>query len=77
MILGAFYAGYLVTQIPGGYLSERFGGKHTFGLGILSTAIFTLSSPFVIQNNPWPFIVLRFAEGVGEVSADLCHDMVY
>lgn len=66
IILGAFYAGYLVTQIPGGYLSERFGGKYTFGLGILSTAILTLLSPFVIQNNPWPFIVLRFAEGVGE-----------
>jgi len=35
--------------VPGGLLSEKFGGKYTLGLGILSTAIFTLITPVVIN----------------------------
>lgn len=35
--------------MPGGLLSEKFGGKYTLGLGILSTAIFTLITPAVIN----------------------------
>jgi ACS family sodium-dependent inorganic phosphate cotransporter len=48
-------------------LAERFGGKYTLCLGILSTAIFTLLTPITIQ---WgggdALIVLRFLEGLGE-----------
>lgn len=39
----------VITHIPGGILSEKFGGKYTLGLGILSTAIFTLITPLVIN----------------------------
>lgn len=39
----------VITHIPGGILSEKFGGKYTLGLGILSTAIFTLITPVVIN----------------------------
>ena len=31
IILGAFFWGYLLTQIPGGWLAERVGGKGVFG----------------------------------------------
>lgn len=27
VILGSFYWGYIITQIPGGLLAKRFGGK--------------------------------------------------
>lgn len=37
------------THVPGGVLSARFGGKYTLSLGILSTAIFTLITPVVIN----------------------------
>ena len=49
VILGAFFWGYVITHIPGGILSEKFGGKYTLGLGILSTAVFTLITPVVIN----------------------------
>lgn len=49
IILGAFFWGYIVTQVPGGLLSEKYGGKYTLGLGILSTAIFTLITPITIH----------------------------
>ncbi|XP_070496442.1 putative inorganic phosphate cotransporter isoform X2 [Chironomus tepperi] len=67
IILGAFFWGYVITHIPGGLLSEKFGGKYTLALGILSTAIFTLITPVVINwgGATW-LIVLRFLEGLGE-----------
>ncbi|KAL3272432.1 hypothetical protein HHI36_013913 [Cryptolaemus montrouzieri] len=69
IILSAFYWGYVLTHIPGGVIAEKFGGKHVLGLGILSTSIFTLLTPFVIYitegNWVW-FVVLRVLEGFGE-----------
>lgn len=68
MILSAFYFGYIVTHIPGGLLAQKFGGKYTLGLGILWTAIFTLLTPIVAYQGDIPLIILRFLEGLGEVS---------
>lgn len=49
MILASFYIGYVITHVPGGILAEKFGGKYTLSLGILSTAIFTLLTPFAVE----------------------------
>lgn len=68
MILSAFYYGYIITHVPGGVLSQKFGGKQTFGLGIFSTAVFTLLTPIVAEDTgAWGIIVLRFLMGLGEV----------
>jgi MFS family permease len=50
-------------------LAEKFGGKYALGLGILSTAIFTLLTPLAATygGSGW-LIALRFLEGLGEVS---------
>lgn len=37
------------THVPGGVLAAKYGGKYVLSLGILSTAIFTLITPVVIQ----------------------------
>ncbi|XP_018323712.1 sialin [Agrilus planipennis] len=67
IILSSFYWGYVVTHIPGAILSEYFGGKHSLGLGILSTAIFTLLTPFVVRSGNWPWLVVfRVLVGIGE-----------
>ncbi|KYN02580.1 Putative inorganic phosphate cotransporter [Cyphomyrmex costatus] len=67
LILSSFFWGYIVTHIPGGILSERFGGKYTLGLGIFSTAIFTLLTPLVVQwGEEVGLIVLRILMGLGE-----------
>ncbi|XP_026823302.1 sialin-like isoform X1 [Rhopalosiphum maidis] len=65
-VLSAFYYGYIITHLPGGILSQKFGGKHTMGLGILSTAIFTLMTPYVAYMGSRPLTILRFVEGLGE-----------
>ncbi|ALC39778.1 dmGlut, partial [Drosophila busckii] len=67
LILSSFYIGYIVTHVPGGLLAEKFGGKWTLGLGILSTAVFTMLTPLAIQKggSDW-LIVTRVLMGLGE-----------
>ncbi|CAG9863086.1 unnamed protein product [Phyllotreta striolata] len=69
LILSSFFWGYIVTHIPGGILAEKFGGKYSLGLGILSTAIFTLLTPWIITstNGNWKVLVaVRVLVGLGE-----------
>ncbi|KAM6997678.1 sialin [Tautogolabrus adspersus] len=65
-ILGSFFYGYILTQIPGGYLAGRFGPKWLMGLGILGTAVFTLLTPVAADLGAGYLIALRVLEGVGE-----------
>lgn len=49
IILSSFFWGYLITQIPGGILSQRYGGKYVFMLGILFSALCSLLTPNVVR----------------------------
>ncbi|XP_052131701.1 sialin-like [Frankliniella occidentalis] len=66
VVLSSFYYGYILSHIPGGVLADRFGGKHTLGLGILSTALTTLLTPPAAWLGPGWLIALRVIMGVGE-----------
>lgn len=72
LVLGAFFYGYITTQIPGGWLAEVFGGKKLFGFGVLCTAVLTLLTPLAARWNLYVFIALRVVEGIGEVSVIVC-----
>lgn len=65
-ILGSFFYGYLVTQIPGGRMAELFGGKWLFGIGVLCTSVLTLLTPIAARWGVGALIVLRVLEGLGE-----------
>jgi MFS family permease len=65
VVLGSFFYGYIYTQVMGGWLSTRFGGKWVFGLGVLGTAVLTIITPWVAHSLPL-LIVVRVLEGVGE-----------
>ncbi|XP_062286788.1 sialin isoform X2 [Scomber scombrus] len=65
-ILGSFFYGYILTQIPGGYLAGRFGPKWLMGLGILGTVIFTLLTPIAADLGASYLIAVRVLEGIGE-----------
>ncbi|KAI3358811.1 hypothetical protein L3Q82_015213 [Scortum barcoo] len=65
-LLGAFFFGYLCTQIPGGYLSGHYGGSIFLGLGVLGTAVLTLLTPLAAQMGSYWLFALRALEGFGE-----------
>lgn len=69
IILAAFFYGYVTTQIPGGMLAQRFGGKRLLLFGIFWTAVLTILTPVVTHYGGFIAIVLtRVLEGIGEVS---------
>ncbi|KAL2083476.1 hypothetical protein ACEWY4_021249 [Coilia grayii] len=65
-ILGSFFYGYIVTQIPGGYLARKYGAKWLLGFGILGTVIFTLLTPVAADLGAGYLIAVRVLEGIGE-----------
>ncbi|XP_054836407.1 sialin isoform X1 [Eublepharis macularius] len=65
-ILGSFFYGYIITQIPGGYLACRVGGKLLMGFGVLCTAVFTLFTPLAADLGVGYLIAVRALEGLGE-----------
>lgn len=67
LILGSFYIGYVTTHVPGGYLSDRFGGKYTLGIGVLLSALLTLLVPPTAKAGYQWLVVARVFTGMGEV----------
>ncbi|XP_041360914.1 sialin-like [Gigantopelta aegis] len=65
-VLGAFFYGYIITQIPGGYLAVTFGAKRLFAYGILCMSVLTLLTPVAARLHLGVLIALRVVEGLGE-----------
>ena len=66
LILGSFFWGYLLTQLPGGIFAKRFGGKRVMGYGLLMTAVLTLLTPIAARWGVGALFVVRILEGIGE-----------
>ncbi|XP_014248408.1 sialin-like isoform X1 [Cimex lectularius] len=67
LILSSFFWGYVVTPIPGGLLSERFGGKTVFGGGVILTGVFTMLTPYFVYSWDWMgLIVTRVGVGLSQ-----------
>lgn len=68
VVLAAFFYGYTTTQIIGGLLAQRVGGKLLLLGGVFWTAVMTLLTPVLTVHGDFPAIVaVRVVEGVGEV----------
>lgn len=64
VILGSFFWGYLLTQIPGGWLATKIGGKRVYGYSMMGATIATLLTPIAAQTNYIFLIVLRVIVGI-------------
>lgn len=66
LILGAFFYGYICTQLIGGWLAVRLGGKRLLGYGVLWTSVLTLLSPLSTKGGFLALFAVRLLEGLGE-----------
>jgi ACS family sodium-dependent inorganic phosphate cotransporter len=66
LVLSSFFIGYLVTQVAGGSLAARFGGKAVLGFGVLWWSFFTLLTPLSAFASFPILIATRILMGVGE-----------
>ncbi|KAJ8681409.1 hypothetical protein QAD02_017196 [Eretmocerus hayati] len=70
LILSSFYWGYVVSHIPGGMVAERFGGKHTLGLGIAVNSLLTLLTPWGVgHGGAYALFALRALVGLAQGAA--------
>jgi len=65
--LAAFFNGYWTTQIIGGFLEHRFGGKIVFGGSVFIGSLLTLLTPTMANLGPGPLIATRVLLGVVQV----------
>jgi MFS transporter, DHA1 family, multidrug resistance protein len=61
MMASGFLLGQFLFQLPGGWLSDKWGRKPLLVAGIVVSGIISLL--FLANDNPWYFIALRFVEG--------------
>ena len=66
LVLSSFSWGYLTSQIIGGRLSEMFGFKKVYGLGLFIPAVLMLLHPVAARIDAKLFLALRVLVGVFE-----------
>ncbi|XP_063531911.1 vesicular glutamate transporter 1 isoform X2 [Cydia strobilella] len=66
LVLSSFFYGYLVTQLPGGWLAAKIGGNRMFAIGIGATSLLTLFTPPLAHTSTSLLIAVRVVEGLFE-----------
>jgi ACS family sodium-dependent inorganic phosphate cotransporter len=66
LVLSSFFVGYMVTQVMGGWLAAKLGGKAVLGFGVLWWSLFTLLTPLSALASFPVLIATRIAMGLGE-----------
>lgn len=67
-VLSSFFYGYVITQIPFGLLSKKYGAKYFLGVGMLINSVFGFLVPLSANFGIFSLITIRFIQGLGEVS---------
>jgi ACS family sodium-dependent inorganic phosphate cotransporter len=65
-VMSAFFIGYLLTQIAGGWLADRFGGKPVLAGGVVIWSLFTALTPPAAAGGFAALLAARIGMGVGE-----------
>ena len=70
LVQSSFFYGYLLSQLPAGYASSRFGGKNVLSVGVglwsLSTACIPAAADTTAAGSLFFLLLSRAAVGLGE-----------
>lgn len=77
LVLGSFFYGYWVLQIPGAWLAMRIGGTRVFGYGVLLTSFLSLLTPVATRYSVWGLVGVRIFQGLFLVRNDNCYYQKY
>ncbi|CAG8494124.1 20497_t:CDS:2 [Cetraspora pellucida] len=66
LVLSSFFVGYIVTQVLGGTLADKFGSKQVLGGAAACWTIFTLLTPVAAKSGFIYLILCRICLGIGE-----------
>lgn len=63
LMLGSFFWGYVLTELPGGRLAEIVGGRRVFGYSMLFSSLLTLLTPLASNTHYIAVVILRAVLG--------------
>ncbi|KAF9307039.1 hypothetical protein BGZ74_000628 [Mortierella antarctica] len=66
LILSAFFFGYIMTQILGGAMADRYGAKPVLAIGAFAWTLLTLLTPLASQQGYLWMVFIRIGLGLGE-----------
>ncbi|CAM9944927.1 unnamed protein product [Laminaria digitata] len=66
LVLSAFFVGYASTQMFGGWLADRYGGRQTLILGLAVWSVFTIITPLAAAQDTITLLATRVGLGLGE-----------
>ncbi|KAM8974061.1 vesicular glutamate transporter 3 isoform 2-T2 [Pelodytes ibericus] len=76
LIHGSFFWGYIVTQIPGGFIANKLAANRVFGAAIFLTSILNMLIPSAAKAHYGCVISVRILQGLVEgVTYPACHGM--
>ncbi|XP_050517726.1 putative inorganic phosphate cotransporter isoform X3 [Diabrotica virgifera virgifera] len=66
-ILYAFFTSYFISHVPGGWLADKFGGRHVMGTCMVVSSVVSILTPLAIQyGSSWGAIILRIILGFAQ-----------
>uniref|UniRef100_UPI00398E5B97 vesicular glutamate transporter 3 n=1 Tax=Pristiophorus japonicus TaxID=55135 RepID=UPI00398E5B97 len=76
LIHGSFFWGYIVTQIPGGFISNKFAANRVFGAAIFLTSTLNMLIPSAARAHFGCVLFVRILQGLVEgVTYPACHGL--
>ncbi|KAH9523365.1 hypothetical protein Btru_039836 [Bulinus truncatus] len=76
-ILAMYFYGYIITQVPSGWLASRYGGKLTWGVGMMVCTLCSVLTPVCARTHVYLVYVIRFLLGAAAgVSFPCLHAML-
>lgn len=64
LILGAYFWGFVISNIPGAAVAERFGPRKAVTVSFSLSALLTLLGPLCAKAHPFVLIGTRFLIGI-------------
>ncbi|MBK5244210.1 MAG: MFS transporter [Eubacteriaceae bacterium] len=74
LFVSMFYIGYMITQLPGGILADRFGVKYVLSISVLITGVFTLLVAYIDSYTVG--LIFRLLAGLGSGTIVACSSRV-
>ncbi|XP_043943724.1 vesicular glutamate transporter 3 [Protopterus annectens] len=76
LIHGSFFWGYIITQIPGGFISNKLAANRVFGAAIVLTSTLNMFIPSAARVHYGCVMFVRILQGLVEgVTYPACHGM--
>ena len=68
LVLSSFFLGYMLFQVPSGWLASRIGGKLVLGAAVVWWSLFTMLTPLAAALSLPVLLATRIAMGLGEAA---------